>query len=149
MIYVIYIRRRRSTKNDGDNKSNEKTGDLTKDESKVEADKSVDNEGEIVKSADKQIVNLTEDDSKEKNEKDKEICKSVVKLQKPVLLKRQQYVKGKMSLKACLFVKLKSNKIIKVKCNLQVNVDKTNTEKEEHKYTDAKEEIKRHLSILK
>ena len=67
----------------------------------------------------------------------------MIKLQKPVPLKRQQYMKGKMSLKVHPFVKLKSNKIIKVKHNLQVNVDKTNTEKEEHKYTDAKEENKK------
>ena len=66
----------------------------------------------------------------------------MAKLQKPVPLKRQQYVKGKISLKTHLFVKTKSNKIIKVKHNLQASVDNTNTGKEENKDTATKEEDK-------
>ena len=40
-------------------------------------------------------------------------CKNVANVHKPIRLKRQQYVKGKLSLKTHPFVKTKGNKVVK------------------------------------
>ena len=42
-----------------------------------------------------------------------DICKNVANVQNPIHLKRQQYVKGKLSVKTCPFVKSKRNKVVK------------------------------------
>ena len=55
--------------NHGDNKSDEKTGNLIKEESKIMGEKSSDTENEIVKSGDQKNGNLMEDDSKQKKKK--------------------------------------------------------------------------------
>ena len=76
---------------------------------------------------------LTENLTINTNEPEKEMCKNVEKVQKPVQLKRQQYVKGRMSLRTRPFVKTKSKKIVRAKQTLQRNVQKQNTEKDENK----------------
>ena len=93
---ICNLHKKDEKNNQGDNKSDEKTGDLIKEESKVMGEKSCDTENEIVKSGDQQNGNVKEDLSK--NMKRIRRSKSVEKLQKPVPLKRQQYVKGKLSL---------------------------------------------------
>ena len=76
---------------------------------------------------------LTENVTINTNEPEKDTCKNVEKVQKRVQLKRQQYVKGRMSLRTHPFVKTKSKKIVRAKETLQRNVQKQNTEKDENK----------------
>ena len=89
-------------------------------------------------------VSVTKDDSVEKkNETEKDICKSVAQVQKPVPLKRQKYVKGKMALKCHPFVKTKSNKMLKVKPKFKSNVKKEISEKKETNEPKAQSEENR------
>ena len=98
-------------KNSDDNKDQVKD-DLTK-------EKSNDSTDEIENSdlTNQEEDNLKKDDSMEKKtitEKGNEdIRKNVANVQKPIHLKRQQYVKGKLSLKTHPFVKSKRNKVVK------------------------------------
>ena len=79
-------------------------------------------------------VSVTKDDSEEKKiETEKDIHKSVAQVQKPVPLKRQKYVKGKMSLKHHPFVKTKSNKMLKVKPKFKSSVKKEISDRKENK----------------
>ena len=77
-------------------------------------------------------VSVTKDDSEEKkNETEKGICKTVAQVQKPVPLKRQKYVKGKMVLKHHPFMKTKSNKMLKLKPKFKSSIKKEISEKKE------------------
>ena len=89
-------------------------------------------------------VSVTKDDSEEKkNETEKDNCKSVVQVKKPVPLKRQKYVKGKMTLKSHPFVKTKSNKMFKVKPKFKSSVKKEISEKRETNEPEAQSEENR------
>ena len=118
-----------------DVKTDDSTSMQDKQNVNVATDKS---EGKSDDCTNQEQVNSTTDDSKEnetinKNEPEKVIHKNVEKVQKPVPLKRQQYVKGRMSLKTCPFVKTKSNKIVRAKQTLQTKVQNQSTEKDENK----------------
>ena len=96
-------------------------------------------------------VSVTKDDSEEKkNETEKDIHKSVAQVQKPVPLKRQKYVKGKMALKHHSFVKTKSNKMLKVKPKFKSSVKKEISEKRKQMSLRLKvKKIEWHLFVLK
>ena len=110
------------------NQENVMTGKL-----EVESkDNSTDKKHDTVKGdfTNQENVSVTKDDSEEKkNETEKDIHRSVAQVQKPVPLKMQKYVKGKMSLKSNPFVKTKSNKMLKVKPKFKSSVKKEISEK--------------------
>ena len=108
--------------------------DLTKEQS--EGEKSIDNTDEINQGK----ANLNKDDSMEKNTitevENQNIRKTVKNIKKPLTMKRQQYVKGKLSVKTHRFVKTKSNKVVRQQAVQQ----KKSSSVEESKETDIKEE---------
>ena len=117
---------------------NVKTDDSTSKQDKQNVNLATDkSEGKSDDCTNQEQVNSTTDDSKEnetfsKNEPEKDIHKNE-KVQELVPLKRQQYVKGRMSLKTRPFVKTKSNKIVRAKRTLQTNVQNQSTEKDKNK----------------
>ena len=150
VIHVIYMQIQKS----GDKKYDHLKGDDFTNEENVMAgksevelkDNSSDKKQDNVKGdfTNQENVSVTKDDSEEKkNETEKDIHKSVAQVQKPVPLKRQKYVKGKMALKRHSFVKTKSNKMLKVKPKFKSSVKKEISEKKETNESEAQSEENR------